>query len=191
MLATYDDLLRILKCQDSDVHTVFRTGSYLYGCANAKSDEDFVAVLHGGRQDLILRPKVNIVCHSPVSFQQALDSHSVFALECLYSPLDTRIKVGPSFSTRIDKARLKAKATETSDSDFNKAKRIFDSDWVGAKKKIYHSIRVLMFVNQIVTHGRITDYGEANSLRSALLSNTSHNWLDYDLVFNPLREALK
>lgn len=86
-------LLDILKVSDAEVHSAFRVGSWVYGCATESSDEDFLVVLHQGKRDLVFRPGINITVHTVESFEASLAGHSMFALECLFAPKEAQMQV--------------------------------------------------------------------------------------------------
>jgi len=191
MLSDYGDILGILKAKDAEVHSLFRVGSRVYGCATEASDEDFLVVLFKGKQDLVFRPGINITVHTVESFQAALDRHSIFALECLFSPPETRLKSGRPFPFKLDRKKLIERATETSASDRRKAEKLFTAEWEPSKKKLYHSIRVLMFARQILDKGRIYDFGEANTVWTAIRDNESLDWADYQTHLVGFTEPLR
>ena len=103
----YLDVLRVLRLEDAAIHARFRCGSRVYGTATPASDHDFVAVLaHAdAKRDLVFADGCNVVVHSRASFQEALDHHGVFALECLFAPEAHRLKEpSPPFRFTLDRA---------------------------------------------------------------------------------------
>src|SRR4051794_29526927 len=120
----YPALLRLLALPDAAVFAAFRCGSRVYGTATEASDHDLVAVLadRRARQDLVFGPGVNVITHGRDSFEAALASQSVFALEGLFLPPEHRLKdPRPPFPFKLDKKKLAASAIARSDSDFAKA----------------------------------------------------------------------
>jgi hypothetical protein len=190
MRCSYPDLLGILKCTDADVHSLFRCGSRVYGCATEASDEDFLVVLTkpGAKQDLLFRPGINITIHTAQSFQEAMSRHSIFALECFFSPPGTRLKDGPAFPFRLNIGRLMVQAVDTSESDWNKAVKLWEDELDASQKKLYHSIRVLMFARQLIQHGRILDFGEANPVWAQV--KESIEWEPFEPLRTNLLETL-
>lgn len=188
MPSTYDDLLPLLGGRDRNVVAVFRSGSRLYGCHDENSDEDFVAIIDGTKtNDLVFRPRINVIIQSQQHFKKALEEHSMLALECLFSPASHRLKPGPVFPFTLDRRALAAKALATSASDYRKAERRWPEEVLASKRKLYHSVRVLMFADQIGRQGRITDYGIANHIWFAIRDNPSENWSDY-AAYSALRQ---
>jgi hypothetical protein len=201
MFADYSTLLRVMKTTDDNVHNLFRCGSRVYGCANEKSDEDFLAVLHHGKQDLLFRHQLNITVHTVQTFETAIKNHVILALECIFSPEQTRLKNGASFPFKLNRALLYERALATSTSDYEKSRHLLeemqstdpsstDELLLFSKTKLYHSLRVLLFARQITTAGIIQNFGEANGIRKAIFENESMNWEDYRQRYEPLRNEL-
>lgn len=187
---SYEQILRILQCSDEEVCALFRCGSHVYGTASAISDEDFVLVwLAERKQDLLFRPKLNFVVYGSTAFQKAVDSNSIFALECFFTPPKHRLKEpSRSFHFRRNLQHLVDNAIEKSTSDFTKAARIFADDPNTAIKKIFHSIRVPKFAIQIARNGCITDFHEAIPVWEDLIHFDGVEWSEW-LRFGAVRAA--
>lgn len=170
-------LLSMLKGRT--VLAVVRSGSRLYGCAGPFSDEDFVAIVADGPRDLVRRPGVNVIVQTLDQFKTAIREHSILAFETLFCPPEHRLLDSKElvFAIRLDRGTLVAKAVETSNSDFAKAEKRWGD--LTALKKLYHSIRVLMFARQILREGRISNYSEANSVWAAIQDHGSDDWEDF------------
>jgi hypothetical protein len=134
---------------------------------------------------------MNVVVHGMGTFQDALDDHSVFALECIFLPTEHRIKapVRP-FGFALDRTKLASSAGGRSASDFKKAARRFADEPAPSKKKLFHALRVPMFALQVARGGRITDYGEANGLWYEISAREDLEWAAYEAAYGPLREKL-
>lgn len=180
------DILHILKCSDGDLRSVYRVGSRVYGCATETSDSDYCVIRNvgAGRSDLVFRPGINITVHTVDTYQRALNDHSLFALECFYAPPSAVLKQGPVFPFKLNLGLLIDKVRQTSESDWRKATKLWEDELEASQKKLYHSIRVLMFARQIALHGRITNFSEANEVWSAV--RESVDWEE----FSPLRAQL-
>ncbi|WP_438024081.1 hypothetical protein [Sorangium sp. So ce233] len=186
-------VLRVLGRTDGEVHSVFRTGSRVYGTAIATSDEDFVAVLarRDAKQDLAFAPGVNVVVHGLDTFRGALADHSVFALECLFLAPEHRLKEArPPFPFKLDRKKLAASAASRSASDFKKAGARFDEAPEASKKKLFHALRVPLFAVQIAEAGAIHDYGAATPIWREIVADERIDWEDYRRTYGPLRERL-
>ncbi|WP_437965807.1 hypothetical protein WMF04_40220 [Sorangium sp. So ce260] len=186
-------VLRVLGRADGEVHSIFRTGSRVYGTATATSDEDFVAVLarRDARQDLAFSPGINVVVHGLDTFRDALGEHSVFALECLFLPPEHRLKeTRPPFALKLDRKKLAASASSRSASDFKKAGARFNEEPEASKKKLFHALRVPLFAVQIAETGALHDYGAANPYWHEIAADERLDWEDYRKTYGPLRERL-
>ncbi|WP_437731899.1 hypothetical protein [Sorangium sp. So ce1335] len=186
-------VLRVIGRTDGEVHSVFRTGSRVYGTATAASDEDFVAVLarRDARQDLAFAPGVNVVVHGLDTFRSALADHSVFALECLFLPPEHRLKEPrPPFPFKLDRKKLAASAASRSASDFKKAGARFDEQPEASKKKLFHALRVPLFAVQIAETGAIHDHGAATPIWREIAADERLDWEAYREAYGPLRERL-
>jgi hypothetical protein len=189
----YAHVLQVLRRSDAEVHSLFRSGSRVYGTARPDSDEDFVAVLarRDAKQDLAFGPGVNVIIHGLDTFRAAIADQSVFALECLFLPPEHRLKEGrPPFAYKPDRARLAASATARSDADFAKAGKRFSDEPGASRKRLFHALRVPMFALQIARHGRIVDYGQASHLLVEIRQSPSEVWEDYRAVYGPVRDRL-
>lgn len=189
----YPAVLRTLRLQDDAIHSLYRCGSHVYGTANAGSDEDFVAVLAhpSARRDLILGKAHDVIIHTRASFAEAVDHHSVLALECVFAPPQHRLKEtlpGPPFT--LDRRKLAESAIGRSRSDFEKAARRFADEPVASKKKLFHALRVPMFALQLAQRGRIVNFAEASSLWQQIAASFDDDWERYRVAYGPLHEQL-
>jgi hypothetical protein len=180
----YPGVLRVLRLDDSAIHAMFRCGSRVYGTASPTSDHDFVAVLAraDGARDLVFADGCNVVVHTRASFQQALEHHSVFALECLFAPAQHRLKEpSPSPRFQLDRAKLAASAADRARSDFAKATARPEAEPDASRKKAFHAIRVLWFARQVAREGRITDFEAAAELWEEIATAplVPSTWLRY------------
>jgi predicted nucleotidyltransferase len=192
---SYQRMLQVLKRPDSAVFAAFRVGSRVYGTASEGSDEDFVAVLgdRKAKQDLAFASGVNVVIHGLATFEQALADHSLFALECLFAPAEHRLKEAkPAFAFKLNKRKLLDSAQGRSDADFAKAKKRFVDERGPSTKKLFHSLRVLMFARQVASKGRIVDFTEAAPLWTEMRNQTETEagWDDFERNYGPRRDAL-
>jgi len=189
----YESVRRLLRVPDSAIHSLYRCGSRVYGTSNARSDEDFVAVLAGpnAKVDLVLGDRRDIIVHTEASFREALARHSVLALECFFVAAEHRLKeTRPGFAFVLDRHRLAAAALGRSKSDFDKAARRFADEPSASKKKLFHALRVASFALQIARHERIVDFAETNSLWRQIEGQRDAEWEPYQRVFGPVYDRL-
>jgi hypothetical protein len=77
---------------------------------------------------------------------------------------------------------------------FAKAKRLWhEGDIPKSKKNIVHAVRYLLFAHQLVKHGRIVDYTEANSWYREMLDpdNQFDTWKLYEDKYKPILNKLR
>ncbi|NUO48084.1 MAG: hypothetical protein HOV80_04425 [Polyangiaceae bacterium] len=182
----YRDVMGILRLEDAAICGMFRCGSRVYGTATPSSDHDFVAVLAGsdGRRDLVFGDGCNVVIHTRASFQEALDHHSIFALECLFAPAPHRLKEpAPPFRFVLDRRKLADAASERARADYEKASKRLDEEPDASRKKAFHAIRVLWFALQVAREGRITDFEEAAELWEEIATApiSLSTWISYGI----------
>lgn len=159
---TLDDVLKRVGT-GQPVKMVVRVGSHVYGTNGPDSDEDFVVVgvLATGR-DLVLGKGINVTVFSEAAFKEALENQNIYALEALMAPAEHRLMPGAPYSWAKHTHRLVAEVSERSSSDFEKAIKTWNQDPMKARKRLWHSLRVPMFAQQLDKHSRITDFTVAN-----------------------------
>jgi hypothetical protein len=194
--AERDHYLKVLQSmarQDCEVRFCVRCGSHVYGTSRPDSDKDLLLVLADdhARQDLIWGENLNVVVHGGDSYRQALAAQSVFALEALFAPAHHRLKEAiPPFDWTLDLGRLFESAKARSDADWSKAKKKFDEDVAGSKKRAMHALRVVAFAHQIVDRGAITDFGVAVPWWEELFTGPYDSADALEDAFGPIRQAM-
>jgi hypothetical protein len=182
-----DTVVRLLQVDEARVHSVFLTGSRLYGCARSDSDVDLVAVVDGAARDLVFGKGVDLVVYGVDAFRSALGDQRVHAIACWSTPVSSRVRSGPAFGYVLDRARLRERAAETVEADWRKAARTFAHDPDGARARAVHGLRVAAFARQIATHGRVVDFAAANDVREAVLTDPADDWAHYEHTYGALR----
>ncbi|HET9955256.1 MAG TPA: nucleotidyltransferase domain-containing protein [Polyangiaceae bacterium] len=189
----YERLLRAIARNDDEIRFAVRCGSRVYGTATPASDEDFFVVLRDreAKRDLVWVDHMNVVIHGTGAFEAALAEQSVFALECLCTPAEHRLKEAtPRFPLEVRRARLFDSVKDRSDSDFKKALKRYDEDPAAARKRVFHALRVLSFARQLLEAGRITDFSAANGWWEELADATELTPQDIERRFGSIREEL-
>lgn len=188
-----DRLLAVLRVPLAEIRAAYRVGSRVYGTAGPTSDEDFLVVLSkpGQRQDLTFAEDLNIVIHGVATFQEALDDHSVFALECHFVEAPhVLVAARPPFRFTLDRKKLAASAIGKSTADWQKAKKRFAEEPGPSRKKAFHALRVPAFALQIAKAGKIHDFTAANHFLAALREGPDDDFAWYEEKLGPAREAL-
>jgi predicted nucleotidyltransferase len=152
----------------SDLLYAVRVGSHLHGTATPDSDTDIYVVLRSGADKLVLDldGRYDVSIKSQARFFEAVTRPSMYALEAYYAPpehalygtppIDTRTLPGNTLIVRLKPLLDHVKAK--SDADYSKGALLLEYNEDKARKKVWHSIRLLMYAQQIEAHGLIADY---------------------------------
>lgn len=185
------DLCGTLRLSPGSLRAAFRVGSRVYGSARPGSDEDFLLVLSrpDARQDLLWGEGCNAIIHGLESFQEALDEHSMMAIEAWFAPPPHRLlEPRPPFRFALRRDRLIAAASERARSDLEKARKRFDDEPGPSRKKVFHAVRVAMFARELLDRGKLTGFDQATPLLTELES--LDDWPAIERRFEPLLRGL-
>lgn len=183
-----DTLVRILGASHEDVVWAVRVGSQVYGTAQESSDHDYMVALAKGKDTLVKGEGIDIVVKSLQSFEDALDEHNIFALECYFAPIRASLKKTRVKRLKVNTGALLASANEKSLADYNKGLR--EPMDYGCKKRLWHSLRVADFAFQIWRKGFLDDYTSANEMYWDLMTDPSEDPAHYRNRWGPVRERL-
>jgi len=190
-----DEIISLCNIRPFKVNNIFLYGSRVYGTAHSDSDYDLLVV--GGnlleRQELH-KGKFNIHIIIPTKFEENLRGHDVHMLECIWAPDFAIILNKRNFLKEftLDKKKLKKKLLSQSHQSWMNGKRkIIETDLHRGSKSIWHSIRILQFGIQIVKHGRINDFQEANKLYTEIVDADEYRWNYYRDKYLPYKKELE
>jgi len=182
----------------SSVQSAHIQGSRLYGVDNFDSDWDLAVIStdvvgHRFLEASIDGNEFDVHLYSKQEFQNRLNNHEMRELEFLSHPEKFFIINNKSFSVELDSDKLVNKVKLESDELWNRAKFILDSDGIQyvALKNIWHSFRFLIFAEQILKDGKITDFSAANYLYESIINSKQSNFEFFELNFSTLRDTLK
>ncbi len=190
-------ILKDFGYQDSNVLGCFPYGSRVYGTNKPDSDYDFILVLkevalESDRLDSRDNP-ISITIYSEEGFQQRVNEHKIFALECLFCPKDLVLKNELKFQFKLDKSSLRHSISEKCSKDWNQAKKRFsDSQGINpvtgeryirkiyeGKKSLFHCFRMIDFAIQIIEKGKIEKFDSCNEFWEELFTDPSEDWQHY------------
>ena len=182
-----------LRTETTAIRAAWRLGSRVYGTSGPTSDHDYVAV-HvdpARKQELFFAEGVNVILYSQPQFQEALGEQTMVAIEAFFAPPEHTLRPLPKGQTsyRLDRALLRAKATERSSADYKKASRTHDEEPGPGRKKLFHALRVPLFAAQILRHGRLVDLTAALPLWQQIEALDGADWATLDETFGPLHRA--
>lgn len=170
-----EEILQKLNITE-EVLNIYPYGSRVYGTHSEQSDYDYIIVTKGSmlnsgafRQNAISSADKMIqgVLYSRGGFIDAINNYEIGALECL--SLDPSMIVQNKFSFKSQKWDNKELANhiiQKASASWHIADMQAKDDYKeGAKKGIYHALRILMFGLQLKEHGKIVDFTVANFIK--------------------------
>jgi hypothetical protein len=180
------------------VQSLHVQGSRLYGVNDVNSDWDLSVITtevseHDFREVSIGGNDFDVHLFSQSQFQNRLDNYEMRELESLSHPEEFILIDNKSFSLDIDNDKLISQVKFESDDLWNRAKNILNSggDSYIALKNIWHSFRFLIFAEQILQNGSITDFTAANYLYESIVNSGRDDYEFFEINFATLRETLK
>ena len=179
-LISGNSILEELGIKD-EIISIFPYGSRVYGNTTNISDYDYVIVTKsgilksGGFKQNAISNKVRTIqgiLYSRSGFIDAINNYDITALECLSLPDEIIIKKTWNFKVQKwdDKAFIKSIITKMSASWYQADNYAKDDNFEMAKKGIYHSIRILMFAQQLKENHKIIDFTVANEFKNIIFS---------------------
>lgn len=142
------------------------------------------------------------VCES--DFQKLIDEYDVSAIETICTPTEHILgfdeKCNLRVSLPLDKWKIRQSFSSTASNSWAKAHKKMtvekDLDMYRGAKSLFHSLRILMFANQICEHGKIVDFKEANhywrDIYNGFLDKKDWEYFKekYKPIYNELRSRL-
>jgi len=169
---------------------IFPFGSKVYGTDTEKSDEDYYVVVEGEEEKSygIHEEEKNIHVVSDRSFMNMILKHDIAAMECIFSN-ETH------YEFHLDLKTLRNSISAVVSNSFAKCRRKLrkgdEFDPYGAKKSLFHSLRILDFGIQIAQHGRIVDFKRMNTYFYEIMAMDSDEFEDYRKKYEPIGQKLK
>lgn len=162
-----EDIIKISGIHPSRVFNVYIFGSRVYGTHTDKSDWDIIMVANNSVESTELRRGLyNIHVYTPDKFKADLEWHRINNLECIYAPdwAILREKIDYRKDFKIVPTKLRHAISHISSNSWVKAKKklTLTNEYKIGIKSLFHSIRIPMFGNQIIQHGKIVNFESAN-----------------------------
>lgn len=168
-------------------------GSRVYGTANEGSDYDYILIFKDGTvkdEFAVTRGDLSLHMYQHSSFQDLINRHKIFALECVFLPKDQILQNKMPFQIKIDLKKLRSAISEKASHSFVKAKKKIvvdkDHDLYIAKKSLFHSLRIIDFGTQMALHGKIVDYQSTNSYWEDIYTDPNEDWEYYHEKYKPI-----
>jgi len=176
----------LCKVTETRIRAIFMYGSQVYGTQTSRSDYDFLVIactMHSHKE--FNDGSYNVHIKTPDLFYDELIDHKMSALECIYAPNFAQIQVFSGYGVdlsnfKINQTKLKRRALADSHHSWFKAKRMInDGDIYRGMKSAWHSLRILMFADQILNEGCIYDFSEANNYWEEINKSNAVSWADF------------
>jgi len=161
-----DEIISLSQLPEHKIRAIYLYGSRVYGTDHPGSDYDFMVVACSlDREKEIRDSKYNLHIVTPDKFRDDLWNYRAVNLECIYAPSFAVVQESEKFKEvfKIDKGKLKKAFLSQSHDAWHKGKiKLLEMDIERGLKSIFHSLRILIFGIQMVEHGEIIDFSEAN-----------------------------
>jgi len=168
----------------------------VYGTQRDGSDYDFLVLactMHKHKE--FNDGYYNVHIKTPDLFYDELIDHKMSALECLYAPNFAKLqgfKVSGIEKFKIDPTKLKRKSLSESHHSWNRARMMInDGDVYRGMKSLWHSMRILMFADQILNEGCIFDFSEANNYWDEINESNAVKWNDFKKIMIQKKRMLE
>lgn len=186
-----------LDLADNRILACYLHGSRVYGTANAQSDYDYIVVVDDNVYETDQRcydnEDYNFITRSQWD-QMALNNDCDF-MECMFLPATIRMKeayipsftlnktlIRQNFSAKASNSWVKCKKKLTVEQDY--------APYIG-KKSLWHSLRLLDFGIQLLTYGKIVNYGSMNAYYDPIINAPTNDWIWFKNTYQPLYNRLK
>lgn len=194
---TLDDIIKSSGVHPLKVRNVYIYGSRIYGTAREGSDYDIIMIAghlleHEEKRATVNGVLLNIHIITPDKFLADLKIHNIMNLECLYAPDWARLQEKTILPTEINVKKLIKNNLAQSYSSWKGGKMKLEKyDVYRAQKSIFHSLKMLIFANQIAEHGKITDFSAANYLHPEICDCDEIDWDYYKEKYLPFKIELE
>ncbi len=182
----------------SDMQIAAVQGSNVYGVSGPNSDWDIAIVTNSfsgyGFFDFSVEGiEYDVHVYNAEEFQNRIDRKEMRELEILSYPDEAFMLKNIEINTSANKVQLIEKVREESDILWYRAKSSLESkeNQYQALKTIWHSIRFLVFAEQILRFGSIKNLSSTNNLREEIVNSGQLSFSFFENKFGGLREQMK
>lgn len=190
----------IIKKLLNEAICIYHYGSYVYGTFDEnKSDYDYIVIIPNEYEKYDFEQfetnNNQYSFYTKTTWIKKLNNNEVDAIETLFLPQKYKIKEKEKFEVDIKKEKIRENFSKVASNSYVKCKKKLEVEEsynprIG-KKSLWHSLRILYFGIQILTYGKIVDYGEANFLYESIVMCEKNNWEYYKIKYKPLYNELK
>jgi predicted nucleotidyltransferase len=194
---TIEEVIKASGVHPLKVRNVYLYGSRVYGTAREGSDYDIIMIAshllaHEEKRATVNGVLLNIHIITPDKFLADLKMHNIMNLECLFAPEWAILQEKLNLPVEINVKKLIKNNLAQSYSSWQGGKmKIQKYDFHRGLKSIFHSLRMIMFANQIAEDGKIVDFSVANHLYSEIVDCDEIEWSYFREKYLPLKIELE
>jgi len=185
-------IYKILPIDKQSVNNIYLFGSRVYGNYNQDSDYDFIVIGNKLKYQEIEKDNINIHIFNNNLFISNLNDYDMRAIECVMAPDFAKFKETSKFNFKLNPTKFGEKIFFQVNKNWRVGKKKFsEGDVYGGKKRIYHSIRILLFAIQILNKGKIVDWSEANEYHKQISIDNHKEWDYYRVKCENIKQLLE
>jgi predicted nucleotidyltransferase len=179
------------------VRNIYLYGSRVYGTERPDSDFDIILIgssllEHNETEHKIGDVRLNVHVITPDKFKRDLENHDIMNLECFFSPEYCRLQEKETLKFVLNKKKLAKNIIAQSFNSWRGGKhKLNEGDIYRGLKSIFHSLKMLIFANQIMEHGRIVDFTAANDLHEEINLCDEMEWEHFREKYLPYKIELE
>lgn len=200
--------------ENPDVLNIYHYGSYVYKTFDeSTSDYDFLVIVSDTYPqstknvmpqndepidvDEVIFDKTYKNCQIKIitlsNWKDMVERNTVEALEVFWLDDEFVIKERAPLNYKLNYDFIRENVSKTASNSFVKCKKKLEltTDYRIGKKSLWHSLRLLMFGNQIMKYGKITNYSEANIYYDDIVKNENNDWSYYKEKYQKIYNSLK
>ena len=206
----------IVNKMRADAIWIVERGSVVYETVNTHSDIDELVIVPDKYKDFLSGYEKHIfeyhttqpdtstdidaqyICQS--DFQKLIDDYNVMAIETVCTGTNHTLyfngdKCKLNSGKPFDKWKIRQSFSGTASNSWAKAHKKMtvekDLDMYRGMKSLFHSLRILMFANQICETGDIYNFKEATPLWWEIYDHNDWTWEDFKAKYKPLYNKLR
>lgn len=183
-----------------DALNIYHYGSYVYGTyIEGVSDMDYIVIVPDSMQNLDDQQfecnNKQCTVYTETTWIELLNECDVSAIECYFLPAKFIVKQSLKFDVNVTREKIRSSFSRVSSNSFVKCKKKLEvkesfNPEVG-KKSLWHSLRIIDFGIQILTHGSIVDYSSMNHMYDEIVKSKRNDWEFFKEQYKPVYNALK
>lgn len=179
----YNIITNNTKLTPNQILNIYMIGSQIYETNNHNSDYDFIIVNTIYDNQEIRDSGYNITLYKEDTFQKNLEKNKMIFIEAHFSPCIFQYK--KDFNFIINKELLIKETLKNSLETFNKAKMFLEKDKINkCINKLFHSIRVLGFLEQLLHFNNIYNFKAMNYFYNEIKTKLYQNKNNFELFEN-------